>query len=145
MKNGSLVISLDFELLWGVFDKVDWKQQKDYFLSTRKIIPEILGLFEQYEISCTWATNCKGAMPSNKISLMIKSKLDSWSSILSSLNDCIALHSYLLRLTSLSRIFKMIKSSWITNTFFIKQFLRQKDNNFHKSQNILRVFEYNSS
>lgn len=56
MKNGALVISLDFELLWGVFDKVDWRKKKQYFQNTRKIIPEILRLFEQYEIQCTWAT-----------------------------------------------------------------------------------------
>ncbi len=55
-KNGTLVISLDFELLWGVFDKVDWREKTAYFQNTRKIIPEILQLFEQYEISCTWAT-----------------------------------------------------------------------------------------
>lgn len=53
---GALVISLDFELLWGVFDKVDWREKKEYFLKTRKVIPEILQLFEKYEISCTWAT-----------------------------------------------------------------------------------------
>ncbi|SDR70036.1 polysaccharide deacetylase family protein [Gramella sp. MAR_2010_147] len=56
MKNGALVVSLDFELLWGVFDKVDWKQKQEYFLNTRKLIPEILRLFEQHEVSCTWAT-----------------------------------------------------------------------------------------
>jgi len=57
MKNcGTLVISLDFELLWGVFDKVEWKQKIQYFKNTRRIIPEILTLFEKYNIQCTWAT-----------------------------------------------------------------------------------------
>ena len=56
MKNGSLVISLDFELLWGVFDKVNWQEKKEYFLNTRKIIPEILNLFVKYNVACTWAT-----------------------------------------------------------------------------------------
>ena len=54
--NGALVISLDFELLWGVFDKVDWREKKEYFLKTRLVIPQILKLFENYKISCTWAT-----------------------------------------------------------------------------------------
>ncbi|MGB7842221.1 MAG: polysaccharide deacetylase family protein [Salinimicrobium sp.] len=54
--NGALVISMDFELLWGVFDKVNWIEKKEYFLNTRKVIPQILQLFEKYEISCTWAT-----------------------------------------------------------------------------------------
>jgi peptidoglycan/xylan/chitin deacetylase (PgdA/CDA1 family) len=53
--NGDLVISLDFELLWGVFDKVDWREKREYFQNTRKVIPAILRLFEKYEISCTWA------------------------------------------------------------------------------------------
>lgn len=56
MNNGALVISLDFELLWGVFDKVDWREKQEYFRNTRKVIPEILELFEKYEVSCTWAT-----------------------------------------------------------------------------------------
>ncbi len=56
MNNGALVISLDFELLWGVFDKVNWREKQEYFRNTRKVIPEILRLFEKYEISCTWAT-----------------------------------------------------------------------------------------
>ncbi|WP_289021518.1 polysaccharide deacetylase family protein [uncultured Salegentibacter sp.] len=54
--HGTLVISLDFELLWGVFDKVNWIEKKKYFQNTRKVIPEMLQLFEEYKISCTWAT-----------------------------------------------------------------------------------------
>lgn len=54
--NGALVISLDFELLWGVFDKVNWRQKREYFQNTRKVIPETLHLFEKYDIQCTWAT-----------------------------------------------------------------------------------------
>ncbi len=55
-KNGSFVISLDFELLWGVFDKVDYKKKEIYFQKTRKVIPEILEIFSTHNISCTWAT-----------------------------------------------------------------------------------------
>ena len=55
-ENGFLVISLDFELLWGVFDKVDYKEKATYFQNTRKVIPEILNLFSEYNIHCTWAT-----------------------------------------------------------------------------------------
>jgi peptidoglycan/xylan/chitin deacetylase (PgdA/CDA1 family) len=58
-------ISLDFELHWGGFEK--WpldinnvQLQKDiynqYFLNTRKVIPQMLALFEKYEIHVTWAT-----------------------------------------------------------------------------------------
>jgi len=55
-KKGYLVISLDFELLWGVFDKVNHKQKETYFDNTRKVIPEIINLFSEYNIHCTWAT-----------------------------------------------------------------------------------------
>lgn len=55
-KTGTLVISLDFELLWGVFDVVDYEEQREYFKNTRICIPKILDLFLQYEIHATWAT-----------------------------------------------------------------------------------------
>jgi len=56
MKNlGKFVISLDFELLWGVFDKVDYSEKKTYFENTREVIPEILNIFTEYGIHCTWA------------------------------------------------------------------------------------------
>ena len=55
-ENGFLVLSLDFELLWGVFDKVDYKEKKTYFKNTRKVIPEILDLFSEFQIHSTWAT-----------------------------------------------------------------------------------------
>ena len=53
--NGNLVISLDFELLWGVFDVVDYKKKNDYFEKTREVIPGILDLFLEYEVHATWA------------------------------------------------------------------------------------------
>ncbi len=56
MKNvGALIISLDFELVWGVFDKIELHQKVNYFENTKKVIPEILQMFERYDISCTWA------------------------------------------------------------------------------------------
>jgi len=55
-KKGTLIISLDFELHWGVFDKVDLNSRWDYFLQTRKMIPELLALFSEYDIAVTWAT-----------------------------------------------------------------------------------------
>ena len=53
---GYFVISLDFELIWGVFDVLDYKHHLPYFQNTRKIIPEILQCFRDNEINCTWAT-----------------------------------------------------------------------------------------
>lgn len=67
---GIFTISLDFELHWGGFEKwgllVDGgrspvsKEQSgnfnEYFLNTRKVIPELLELFKRYEVHVTWAT-----------------------------------------------------------------------------------------
>lgn len=66
---GALVISLDFELLWGVFDKVDYKQKIEYFQNTRKVIPEILRLFNEHQISSTWAT----------VGMLFNENWDEWS------------------------------------------------------------------
>ncbi|MCX2739954.1 polysaccharide deacetylase family protein [Pontibacter anaerobius] len=49
-------ISLDFELYWGVFDKVLLETKQTYFSNTRHIVTELLGLFEQEEVHVTWAT-----------------------------------------------------------------------------------------
>lgn len=54
-ENGRLVISLDFELLWGLFDVIEYEKKQDYFITTRWIIPELLRLFEENKINCTWA------------------------------------------------------------------------------------------
>ncbi|MBW3671359.1 MAG: polysaccharide deacetylase, partial [Acidobacteria bacterium] len=53
---GALVLSLDFELAWGVRDRLDPRgpYRKD-LLGTRAAIPDILALFEEYRISATWA------------------------------------------------------------------------------------------
>ena len=53
---GQFVISLDFELIWGIFDVVDYESRKQYFRQTRDVIPEILKLFGDYGIHATWAT-----------------------------------------------------------------------------------------
>ncbi len=55
-KKGYLVISLDFELVWGVFDVVNLKSKKKYFENTKIVIPEILDLFRANNIHATWAT-----------------------------------------------------------------------------------------
>jgi len=54
---GALVISLDFELHWGVRDKraVDGPYREN-LLGARKAIPQMLDLFEEFGIAATWAT-----------------------------------------------------------------------------------------
>lgn len=56
MGKGKFVISLDFELHWGVADIWDINDRKDYFTETRKSIPVVLSLFEKFNIHATWAT-----------------------------------------------------------------------------------------
>jgi len=54
--SGALVISLDFELNWGVRDK---RRLSDYgrnILGGRKAIPLLLDLFAARRIAATWAT-----------------------------------------------------------------------------------------
>lgn len=58
------LISLDFELLFGVADSQRLDSYKNNILGERIAIPKILTLFEQYQIRGTWATvgmvMCKG-------------------------------------------------------------------------------------
>jgi peptidoglycan/xylan/chitin deacetylase (PgdA/CDA1 family) len=56
MENGKFVISLDFELHWGVADIWNLSDRKDYFIQTRESIPKVLNLFEKFNIHATWAT-----------------------------------------------------------------------------------------
>lgn len=55
MKKGAFIISLDFELHWGGFEKWPADQYRQYFLNTRKVIPAMLELFRKYEVHVTWA------------------------------------------------------------------------------------------
>ncbi|WP_420569042.1 polysaccharide deacetylase family protein [Thalassovita sp.] len=54
--SGRLVISLDFELMWGVRDHRSVAGYGDAVLGARKAIPQILSLFSQHGINATWAT-----------------------------------------------------------------------------------------
>jgi peptidoglycan/xylan/chitin deacetylase (PgdA/CDA1 family) len=66
---GIFTISLDFELHWGGFEKWPLKSPRSivdsrqltvdygqYFLNTRKAIPQMLALFERYGVHVTWAS-----------------------------------------------------------------------------------------
>ncbi len=56
MANGKLVISLDFEIYWGVRDAVKLEDYKSHLLGVQKVIPLLLNMFETYKISATFAT-----------------------------------------------------------------------------------------
>lgn len=50
------VISLDFELMWGMFDKVTEETYGDALRGTAVAIPQMLDLFTAHNIHATWAT-----------------------------------------------------------------------------------------
>lgn len=53
---GTFIISLDFELNWGVHDVFTKEQYRENILGARQAIPKMLALFQQYDIHATWAT-----------------------------------------------------------------------------------------
>lgn len=56
MTKGIFTISLDFELHWGGFEKWSMPQYQQYFFNTRRVIPQMLSLFEKHEVHVTWAS-----------------------------------------------------------------------------------------
>lgn len=52
---GSFIISLDFELFWGVRDKLSKNAYRENILGAKKIIPILLELFEKYDVHVTFA------------------------------------------------------------------------------------------
>jgi hypothetical protein len=56
-KQGVFCISLDFELQWGVFEKIKVDNAANkYFENTRYAIPQMLELFVDHGTHATWAT-----------------------------------------------------------------------------------------
>ena len=51
----TLIISLDFELFWGMQDVVSLEAYKDNILGVRKAIPMMLEMFRNKGIHATWA------------------------------------------------------------------------------------------
>lgn len=56
MKNPALIISLDFELFWGMQDNWKLEDYQENVLGGRKAIPRLLELFAKHNIHATWAT-----------------------------------------------------------------------------------------
>ena len=55
-KNGHFVISLDYELHWGIFDKRSVSSYEQNLKNTRKAIEKLLVLSDKYDIKLTFAT-----------------------------------------------------------------------------------------
>lgn len=52
---GTLIVSLDFELFWGMLDVCPLEAYQDNVLGGRKAIPKLLELFQKHGIHATWA------------------------------------------------------------------------------------------
>ena len=56
MKASSLIVSLDFELFWGMQDGWKLSEYEANILGGRAAIPQMLELFQKHGIHATWAT-----------------------------------------------------------------------------------------
>ena len=56
MNRPTLIVSLDFELFWGMQDRWELSEYEDHVLGGRKAIPQMLELFQKHGIHATWAT-----------------------------------------------------------------------------------------
>ncbi len=55
-KVGKFVISLDFELMWGVRDKKSIEDYGSNIISVHKVIPRLLELFRKHKVKATFST-----------------------------------------------------------------------------------------
>lgn len=55
--NGTITISIDFELRWGVHDRLglDIGRYQENLEEELRVVPELLRLFKQYGVRATWA------------------------------------------------------------------------------------------
>ncbi len=56
LPGGALVVSLDFELFWGMRDKVPLRRYRRNILGGRQAVPRMLERFAAHEVHATWAT-----------------------------------------------------------------------------------------
>ena len=56
MSKPTLIVSLDYELFWGMQDGWKLSEYEANILGGRKAIPQMLALFEKHGIHATWAT-----------------------------------------------------------------------------------------
>ncbi len=56
VNNGALIISLDFELFWGILDCEDYRKNLERLLHTRTVVSQLIEIFEKNELRVTWST-----------------------------------------------------------------------------------------
>lgn len=55
MTNGKLIISLDFEIYWGIRDVVKLNNYREHLMGVHEVIPGLLNVFNKYQINATFA------------------------------------------------------------------------------------------
>ncbi len=55
MENGKFVISLDFELLWGMRDIENYSAYEENIVGVHTVIPRLLETFTTYDVKATFA------------------------------------------------------------------------------------------
>jgi peptidoglycan/xylan/chitin deacetylase (PgdA/CDA1 family) len=56
LEQSHFVISLDFELMWGVRDQLSTAQYGANVRGVRDTVPRMLDLFDRFDVRATWAT-----------------------------------------------------------------------------------------
>lgn len=56
INNGKFVISLDFELMWGVWDKLTISEYGENIKNVHHLFPKLLKLFNEYSVRATFST-----------------------------------------------------------------------------------------
>jgi Polysaccharide deacetylase len=55
-ESATLLVSLDFELHWGVRDVKTVAQYRENLMGVRRVVPALLTAFAEYHVNATWAT-----------------------------------------------------------------------------------------
>ena len=55
MATPTLIVSLDYELFWGLQDAWTLEEYEQNLLGVREVVPKMLKLFEKHGIHATWA------------------------------------------------------------------------------------------
>lgn len=123
--HGIFIVSLDFELNWGVHDCLPFQKYKENIYGARKVIPKILELFNEFGIHGTWATvgmlfyDNKKTLLENLPSALPRYKNTSFSAynLLSSIGENETSDPYHYGLTLLKQIKTFPNQEIATHTF----------------------------
>jgi peptidoglycan/xylan/chitin deacetylase (PgdA/CDA1 family) len=126
MKNGAFIISLDFELYWGVRDTRSLQSYTENILGVREAIPAMLDIFDRYEVKSTIAAVgflfCSGKkelieyLPS-EFPTYKNSKLSPYADYLNNLGKSESDDPYHFAPTLIKMIFDRKKHEMSTHTF----------------------------